>query len=288
MLKNISFSKMFIFLLFSLSFFLLLSFLGLYSAIRPFKFVSKNIPRDLGLEFEKVSFTTSDNIKLSGWFIPHQNQKQAKTIIFLHGYPADKGNILPSIAFLNKKYNLFLFDFRHMGESEGRISTAGAREVKDLLAAIDFLKQKDINEVGVWGFSMGGAVALMASSQAPEIKAIISEASYASLDKMTYELYGLPILKYPLGWLTSVWAKIILGINAYEVSPAKSAQSLRIPILIIHSRNDNVIAFSNAKIIQEALKDNTNAEFWFKDRLIHGQLGEEYQKYLEDFFDKNL
>ena len=289
MLKNISFKRMFIFILFILLFFIFFSFLGFYSAIRPPKFVSENTPKDLGLEFEEVSFETGDKIKLSGWFIPHKNQRQAKTLIFLHGYPADKGKILPSIAFLNKKYNLFLFDFRYMGKSEGKFSTAGAYEVNDLLATIQFLKNnKGINEVGVWGFSMGGAVGLMAASQALEIKAIVSEASYASLDKMTYELYRLPLFKYPLGWLTSLWAKIFLGINTSEISPAQSGEHLKIPILIIHSRNDNVIPFFNAEIIQQALKNNPQAEFWFKDRLIHGQLGKEYIKRLENFFDKNL
>lgn len=268
---------------------LVFSFLGFYSAIRPPKIESKISPKDLGLSFEQVTFTTSDNINLKGWFIPNKNAKQAKTIVFLHGYPADKGNILPLVAFLNKKYNLFLFDFRYLGESEGEYSTAGALEIKDLLAAIKYLKQeKGINEVGVWGFSMGGAVALMTAEQAPEIKAIISESSYASLDKMINELYPIPLLKYPLKYLTAFWAKLYLKINISEVSPSKSAKKLTIPILVIHSKTDNVIPFSNAKIIQEALKNNSKSSFWFRENMVHGQLGGEYEKRLGEFFDKNF
>lgn len=275
-------------LLFVIIFFLLFSLFGFYNSIRPPKIISKITPQDLGLNYEEISFVTEDNLTLRGWFIPHSGKNDVKTIIFLHGYPADKGNILPTISFLNKDYNLFLFDFRYFGESEGHYSTAGAKEVKDVKAAVEFLKRRGINEVGVWGFSMGGATALMAASQIPEIKAIVSEASYAELDQMTYALYQLPILKYPLGWLTSFWAKVFMGISTKDVSPYKSAKGLDLPILIIHSRNDEIIPFDNALLLQNALKEKPLAEFWFEEHLIHGQFAPEYQKRLQNFFAKNL
>ncbi len=273
-------------------FFLFTSLWGLYSSIRPLKITSQITPKDLGLNYEEVSFTTADDIKLVGWFIPSfakaMEGKPVPTIILLHGYPADKGDILPIMSFLQKKYNLLLFDFRYLGQSEGKYSTVGAKEVEDLLAAIRFLKSRDIEKVGVWGFSMGGAVALMTTSKAPEIKAIISESSYASLDLMVRELYKIPLLKYPLAYLTGLWTKILLGIDLKKVSPVESVKNLKIPILIVHSKNDGVIPFKNALLIQEALKNNPKAEFWFEENLVHGQFGSEYQKRIESFFEKNL
>ncbi len=268
-------------------FFLFTSLWGFYISIKPPKIISIITPQDLGLEYKEISFKTDNDIALAGWYIP-SNIPHAKTIILLHGYPADKGDILPALSFLSKKYNLLLFDFRYLGKSGGRYSTVGAKEIEDLLAAIRFLKTRDINEVGIWGFSMGGAVALMTASKAPEIKAIVSESSYASLDLMATELYRIPILKYSLAYLTGIWTKIILGIDFKKVSPTASVKDLNIPILIIHSKNDEMIPFKNALLIQEALKDNPRAEFWFEKNLIHGQLGGEYQKRIEDFFAKNL
>ena len=239
-----------------------------------------------------MTFTTADTIKIAGWWISSSAKategKPAKTIILLHGYPADKGDILPALAFLNKKYNLLLFDFRYLGQSEGRYSTAGVKETEDLRAAINFLKSRGVNEVGVWGFSMGGAVALATAVMVPEIKVIISESSYASLDLMALELYRIPLLEYPLAKLTLFWTKLFLGINARESSPIESVKNLNIPILLIHSTDDKVIPFRHAKLLQEALKSNPKAEFWFKENLVHGQFGEEYQKRIEDFFNKNL
>ncbi len=274
------------------SFSLFTSLWGFYSSIKPPKITSKITPSDLGLKYEEVSFTTTDNIKIAGWLIPSfaeaTDGKPASTIILLHGYPADKGDILPLMSFLHKKYNLLLFDFRYLGKSEGKYTTAGAKEVEDLLAAIRFLESRGIKEVGVWGFSMGGAVALMTASKAPEIKVIVSESSYASLNLMTTELYRIPILKYPLAYLTGIWTKIILGIDLKKVSPTAGVKDLNIPILLVHSKNDEVIPFLNALLIQEALKDNLRAEFWFQENLVHGQLGNEYQKRIEDFFEKYL
>ncbi len=270
----------------SIFFLLFTSLWFFYSSIKPPKIISQATPKNIGLEYEDVFFTTNDGITLFGWFIPNVVEGlQAKTIILLHGYPADKGDILPALSFLSKKYNLLLFDFRYLGKSEGKYSTAGAKEVEDLLAAIRFLKSRGVKEVGVWGFSMGGAVALMAAPQAPEIKVIVSESSYASLSLMAAELHPIPILKYPLTYLTGLWAKIFLGIDLKNVSPAESVKNLTIPILIIHSKNDKVIPFKNALLIQEALKNNPRAEFWFEENVVHGQFGDDYQKRITDFYE---
>ncbi|MFQ5903317.1 MAG: alpha/beta hydrolase [Candidatus Binatia bacterium] len=271
----------------ALGFFFVTSLWGFYISVRPPKIVSSLTPENLQLDYERVWFKTSDGLNLSGWLIPSEKATR-KNLILLHGYPADKGDILPALSFLQKDYNLFLLDFRYLGESEGKYSTAGANEVRDLLAAIQFLKTKGIEEVGVWGFSMGGAVALMSIKKAPEIKAVVSEASYASLAQMAPELFRIPVLRYPLAYLIGLWAKIFLGIDIRDVSPVKAVQNTTIPLLLIHSLTDAVIPFSHARSLQEALKDNPRAEFWFHAGPAHGELGSEYQKRLADFFQKHL
>jgi len=272
---------------FIIIYFLIFSFWGFYTAIKPPKIISNITPQELGLDYEDITFSTKDDLTLRGWFIPHQN-KNSKTIILLHGYPADKGNILPVMAFLNKTYNLFLFDFRYLGQSGGSYSTLGAKETEDLFAAIQFLKSRGITEVGIWGFSLGGAVALMAVPQAPEIKAIVSESSYARLDLLAPQLYRIPLLRHPLGFLTNLWARIILKMNTSAISPVETVKNLTIPILIIHSKNDAVIPFEHAELLKEALKKNQKAEFWFEENLVHGQFGKEYEKRISEFFEKNL
>ena len=266
---------------------IIISLWGFYSSIRPPKIISSVTPRDLKMNYEDVSFRTADGLTLRGWYIPAA-QRTEKTLILLHGYPADKGNILPALSFLHEDFNLLLFDFRYLGKSEGSYSTAGAKEVEDLLAAIQFLKSRGVREVGVWGFSMGGAVALMAIEKAPEIRVVISESSYASLAEMTFELLRIPGLNYPIAYLVSVWAKLFLGIDVTEASPADRIRNTKIPILLIHSSADAVIPFSHALSLQQALAKNPNAEFWFHEEYAHGQLALDYRNRVREFFLKHL
>lgn len=268
-------------------FFVFGSLWGLYISVRPPKILSSLTPRDLGLDYEEVSFQTEDGLKLRGWYIPSK-KKSLKTLVLLHGYPADKGNILPATSFLQEDFNLLLFDFRYLGQSEGKYSTAGIDEVKDLLAAIGFLKNRGVQKVGVWGFSMGGAVALMGLKKAPEIQVVVSESSYASLSEMAPQLFRIPGLRHILGYLVEFWAKIFLGIDIRSNSPLQSVRESTVPILLIHSAADTVIPFRHAQLLREALADNPRAEFWFKEGYAHGQLGTEYQSRLRDFFDRNL
>ena len=269
------------------AFLFLVSLCGFYISIRPPKIVSSITPSAYNMQYESVSFKTADGITLRGWHVPSQ-KKTDKTLILLHGYPADKGDILPPLAFLQKDFNLLLFDFRYLGQSEGNYSTAGAKEVEDLLAALRFLKSRGITEVGVWGFSMGGAVALMAIEKAPEIRAVVAESSYASLSDMALQLFRVRFINYPIAYLIGFWAKLFLGIDLRDASPAERIRSSAIPILITHSSADAVIPFSQAKSLQQALVNNSRAEFWFSEEFAHGQLHGDYQTRLETFFRTNL
>jgi dipeptidyl aminopeptidase/acylaminoacyl peptidase len=268
-------------------FLLLLSLWGFYSAIRPFKITSSITPKNLNIPFEEVTFSTKDNIELRGWFIP-SDKPNAKTIILLHGYPADKGNILLSRIFLHKNYNLLFFDFRYFGESAGSYTTVGKNEILDLLAAIAYLQSRGIHEVGVWGFSLGGSVALMTAAQSPAIKAVIAESSFARLDWMSYEYYRIPLLRYPLGQLTRLWAWLFLRYDLSSVAPANIIQKLKIPILLIHSEQDDVISYRHALLLQKALKQDPYVETIFIKNNSHGMPFENYEKTIENFWNKNF
>jgi len=268
-------------------FLLALSLLGFYLAIRPIKITSAITPAAFNIPYENITFRTKDNVLISGWFIPHKNPK-AKTIILLHGYPADKGDIVSSRIFLHQDYNLLFFDFRYLGQSEGKYSSLGFQEVFDLLAAIDYLRSRGIKEVGIWGFSLGGAVALMTAAQAPEIKAMVIESAYARLDWLAEEYYRLPILRYALNILTQWWGRLFLNLDIKTISPAISARDIKIPLLFIYSKDDHVISFRHALLVQENLKSNPQAEFIFEENLLHGQPIKNQQAIVQQFFAKHL
>jgi fermentation-respiration switch protein FrsA (DUF1100 family) len=105
---------------------------------------------------------------------------------------------------------------------------------------------------------------------------------------MAFELFPLPLLNYPVAYLVNLWAKLFLGIDLRDVSPAERLRNATVPILLIHSPADAVIPFAHARLLQEALKNNPRAEFWFHEGFAHGQLAADYQSRVKTFFHKNL
>lgn len=286
-------SKMIIYLGLFLGFLILFSLYGFWVAIHPPRYITNLTPKDLGWEFEEVKLTTSDGVKLSAWLVPFdsaQGKPSDKVIILLHGYPADKANLLQWAEFLHNDFNLLFLDFRYFGDSGGSLTTIGYKEQDDLQAAIDYLKNKGLTKIGAMGFSLGGTVAIL---RGQVIKAIVSDSAFANIDLMGYEFYKpLWIIKYPLTALTKLWAQIFLGINANEVSPERAASNIKIPILVIHSKKDQTIPFENAERLQKALAKNSKAEFFFLEQGTHGflpaNIRAEYEKRALEFFKKNL
>lgn len=275
----------------ALLFIFFITLLGFYFSIRPIKVFSSMTPKYFGVQYENIQFKTTDNIIIRGWFIPNKNI-HAKTIILLHGYPMDKGNILPTRIFLHKDYNLLFIDFRYLGESGGHYSTIGKNEVLDLRAAIDYLHHRNIHQVAVWGLSLGAAVALLAAPDTPEIKAIVNEASYARLDWIAYNYYRslrfIPGLQYIMGNALRFWAWIFLNIDIKQIQPVQALAQLKIPILMIYSKNDQVVTYPHALAMQQAARHNPRAQMIILEHAQHGELMKNYEKIIKDFFDKNL
>lgn len=277
-------------IIFGLAFFVIFSAAyGVLVYTRPQKVTSNITPQDFGFEYEDIRLTTGDGWKLSAWFVPAARPIQ-KAIILLHGYPADKGDILPATIFLVLNYNLLYLDFRYFGQSEGKYSTVGIKEVQDVLAALKYLKSRGQEKIGIWGFSMGAATALMSLPKSSEINAIVSESSYTDLKLMAEEVYRqVPPLNKIIARIMLWLARVLLDADASRNSPIRAVANSQIPSLFIHAEDDQVIPFAHARLLQEAVKDNPKAEFWFRESSAHGDLGSgEYQQKIQDFFARNL
>ena len=68
-------------------------------------------PENIGLRFDDIEFYTSDNIKLHGWFIPHENPRG--TVLFFHGNAGNISHRIDSIDIFHKlNLNVFIIDYR--------------------------------------------------------------------------------------------------------------------------------------------------------------------------------
>ncbi|OGT63033.1 MAG: hypothetical protein A3E85_05065 [Gammaproteobacteria bacterium RIFCSPHIGHO2_12_FULL_45_12] len=266
----------------------IVSFWGFYWAVNPIKINSLITPQRLNMAYETIHLKTADNIKLIAWYIPSKI-KTNKAIILLHGYPADKGDILPSTAFLHEKYNLLYLDFRYFGQSEGHYSSIGKHEVLDLLSAVNYLHvEKNISHIGVWGFSMGGAVALMGAAQTKLIDSIVVISPYARLDWIADEYFKIPILRYLFAKLLSWWAYYILDIDIHQISPAQSIKIITIPVFLIYSKVDSVVPYRHGNLIEKNMPVNDTSNVKVFDILEHGQIPSSLNHDITQFFDKTL
>src|SRR5258708_2209067 len=137
-----------------------------------------DLPSNYGLAYEEVHFESRDGIKLVGWWIPHP--EAIGTIIMCHGQTGSMDGDTHHAAELYKAgFSMFMFDFRAHGRSEGDCVTMGMYEKEDLLGALDYLGDvRGIMRVGVLGFSMGAAVALITAALSDRICAVVADGSF--------------------------------------------------------------------------------------------------------------
>ncbi len=193
-------------------------------------------PADIGLAFEEVTLRTADNEKLHGWFIPavSTNNQLEKTVLFMHGNAGNISHRLETIRIYHQLgLNFFIFDYRGYGQSTGNTSEAGT--YLDAAAAWDYLigeQNMDAEQIIIAGRSLGGGIASeLANNVTPAM--LILESTFTSMPDASKKHYPfMPI-------------SIILK-HRYET--LKKLKNISCPIVIVHSRNDEVIPFSHAEI----------------------------------------
>ncbi len=111
-------------------------------------------PKDAGLAFEDVFFTTSDGVRLNGWFMPYAGSRI--TLLWFHGNAGNISHRLENIKLLHNKVqiNVFIFDYRGYGRSEGRVSEEGT--YRDGEAALKYLRNRSEKNRILWPFPGGG------------------------------------------------------------------------------------------------------------------------------------
>ena len=265
---------------------LLASLAGFWLAVRPPRLAIPLRPEDYRFAVERVTIRTDDGVRLAGWFAPRPG---APALILLHGYPAEKADLLPLATALAPQFATLLVDQRYFGDSGGRATTLGFRERADLKRVVDFLQSRGAPSVGVFGFSLGGAVALLTAAEDPRIRAIAAYAPFADLKLLGQDLYRwMWLLRYPFVEAMLLWSRVLLGADITRPTPAGAAARLTVPVLLVHSRQDEQISFRHAERLREALAANARAEFEFLERGRHGELPAGFEGRLVRFFRRSL
>jgi fermentation-respiration switch protein FrsA (DUF1100 family) len=246
-------------------------------------------PVDMGLVYEDVTLTTSDGLKISGWYIPGQ---KSEAIIVVYGIWANKQAILPAVVMLAEAgYHVLAIDMRGHGLSEGKQISYGYYEALDVEAGVDYLlARSEIKKVGVIGYSLGGAAIVRAAAMDERIQVLVVESSFSSLADAVNDGFsretGLP--SWPFAPLIVRAAEKELGLTVEQVHSAQALATMRPrPVLIIHGSDDNLFPVDQAYKMYEAAQ--APKEIWIIEGLKHDypiKYKKEYQKRVLGFFEK--
>lgn len=226
-----------------------------YSGIKPFRMIPAEnawrfprgyAPENYDLAGIKINIPAKDGVNLSGWFLSGETNPAKATVIILHGIGACKETQFERAKILTQQgYNSVVLDLRAHGESGGDYCTFGYHEKYDIQAVVDsVLPMTGGKPVGIWGASLGGAVALQAMELDQRIAFGVIESTFDEFEKVAMEYGADMMFGLKSKWLTNrVLNKSgnIARFDPQSVKPVVSAAAIHRPVLFMHGDRDNKI-----------------------------------------------
>lgn len=246
-------------------------------------------PRGFGAEYENIEFRSADGVALSGWYIPPKNNA---VVILLHGYYADRRQVLPVAKILVRHgYGILMYDQRATGESQGQVRSLGWLDIPDVEQAVAFVRSRPGAKnslIGLYGCSVGGAVALVAAARDSSIAAVAVDAPSSLAFEEMHPNIGEP------GWLISlpIYALYfpLVSLRTGAWPPTTTSQAIQHitprPLLVIsagaeRARADTLYALAGYPKTRWDIPEEGHCA----GPLIRP---DEYEQRLDNFFDESL
>ncbi len=196
-------------------------------------------PSNIKLTYEDVRIETTDGVRLSGWWIPAVNNPRG-TVLFCHGNGGNIAGCLDTLLIINGLgLNVFIFDYRGYGYSDGSPSENGT--YLDAEAAWNYLVTKQEiapEKIIIWGRSLGGAIAARTAAT-HHGGLVIIESTFTSLKDLVNDRFS---------WVPS-WT-----VANYAYDTHHYLEKIDVPVLIIHSPDDEMIPFKHGKSLYDSIK----------------------------------
>ena len=212
------------------------------------------LPEQVQLDYETVTFHSLDQIQLKGWWIHSQKKDSRGIVIQFHGNAENMTSHFLLLAWLPKYgFDLFTFDYRGYGLSEGRPTIRGA--IFDSVAAIEYVAKKFPDQpIILIGQSIGGALLLAALHenknllQQAKIQLIVLEGTFASYQQIMQEKMQESFLLYPFQWLSYLMVSDVYAPKNFI------AKTDNIPYLIISGEDDNVVPSHHSETLYQQIQ----------------------------------
>jgi alpha-beta hydrolase superfamily lysophospholipase len=242
------------------------------------------------LPFDTITLTTADEMKLSGWYIPHDSA--IGTVLLFHGHGAAKSKVLNEAYYFHSLgYNTLLIDFRAHGDSEGYVSTIGYREARDVKAAYDYIQAKGEKHIVLWGVSLGAATIAHAMAEY-DIKPekVIMELSFGNATgavKARVRAMGAP--EQPAAALFCFWGSVVRGFWVFGLNPEDYVKKVHCPVLVQHAAKDGRVTLKESETIFHNIPHD-NKKLVVYETAIHESLcvkePEKWKKEIKEFLEQ--
>jgi pimeloyl-ACP methyl ester carboxylesterase len=217
--------------------------------LRPRGWKSARTPTTLGREAEPLEIDRG-GAQLRGWFL-RAAPGPRPTVIVAHGWNSHAGDMLLLAApVVRAGYHAVVYDALGHGESDASEYTSLRHMRDDLETVLDWtLARADAAPgVALFGHSMGGAAAILVAARRDAVRALVCAGAPTDPLEITVEFLdgrGLPgrlIVKL----LLPFWRPIVRESYPSLIPEARIAE-LRIPVLVLHGREDRQVAPSHAE-----------------------------------------
>lgn len=210
-----------------------------------------NDPADHGLAYENVTFNSPDGTPLHAWFLPAQPGPPVGTVIYFHGNAQNLTAHFQAVSYMpGEQFNVFIFDYRGFGKSEGTPSRQGIHE--DCVAALDYIATRqdvDPARLVAFGQSLGGACGLAAIGETDprRVRGIAVESTFGNYRAVA----AANMAMRPQTWLLQplVWWLVSDGHDPLDTVDRLAGT----PLLVIHGDADEIVAFSQGRELFEAM-----------------------------------
>jgi uncharacterized protein len=240
-------------------------------------------PSNYQIGYEEVYFHGRDGMPLVGWWIPCEHS--IGTVIMCHGRAGSMdGDTRQMVPLHNAGFSVLMFDFRGHGHSGGQWVTMGMYEKEDLLGAVDYLLEKrGIKKVGVLGFSMGAATALISAALSERIAVIVADSSFGRL-KWTMAAHLRE--RHVPDFIARVFVNSIVALASIETEgridhtdPIRWTVHIGPrPILFIYGEDDCLVSLRDVDRMVTLAEGPT--EVWYAEDANHR---EAYSKYPDEY-----
>lgn len=217
-------------------------------------------PASVGMAFAKIEFPSRiDHLTMRGWYIAAPSGS-TKAVIIAHGYGGnrleDGAGALGTAKFLTEQgYNVLMFDFRASGESDGDTITVGPMEKRDLAGAVDYVRSRGNQKVGLLGYSMGAGTALQTAAEVPEVDSVVADSSMRDFKAYLQENmpYWTNLPDFPFTSIILAVMPTMIGAKMQDLSPLSVAPQLaKKPMLLFAGDKDDAIPMKNSEMILDA------------------------------------